>query len=139
MSGGATVDEGAGASLVWSTSSYTTQLVSINPSGWKRDAIDVTTLADTGKKYIRSKVIEPGQYEVTINYSPGNPPPIFGTYTQERFKLNFPLFGTQTTADSESVDGFISEVSGPPIKVGEAMQATMTIKLSGLKTTAAGG
>lgn len=128
---GPLVDVGTGATLTFSSTSYTTEIVNINATGRSRVAVDTTKLSSTAKEYIRGDLIEPGEYEVEIHYQPDNPPPIFGTTTAENFVLTFPIWGTQQTGAKEAVQGFIQNVDGPNVGIDEKMVCTLTIKLSG--------
>lgn len=132
---GLPVDEGAGGSLKFSSTSYTCEIVSITPSGQKRAALDTTHLASTAKTYMPGDLIDPGTLEVVIHYPPDTPPPFTAA---ENFILYFPKSGTQTTGASLTALGFISERSGPAVKVDEIMEQTITVQLSGVVSTAAG-
>ena len=76
---GPLVDVGTGATLTFSSTSYTTEIVNINATGRSRVSVDTTKLSSSAKEYIRGDLIEPGEYEVEIHYQPDNPPPIFTT------------------------------------------------------------
>ena len=128
---GPLVDVGTGATLTFSSTSYTSEIVSINATGRSRVAVDVTKLSSTANEHIRGDLIEPGQYEIEMHYQPDNPPPIFGTTSQENFVLTFPIWGTQQTGAKEAVAGFIQSVDGPNVGVDEKMVVTVTVKLSG--------
>lgn len=136
---GPNVDVGTGATLTFSSTSYTTEIVNINATGRARVAVDVTKLASNGyKEYIRGDLIEPGQYEVEIHYQPDNPPPIFTTVSQENFVITFPIWGTQQTGAKETIAGFIQEIDGPNIGIDEKMVCTLTVKLTGTISQADG-
>ncbi len=135
---GPLVDEGAGASLLFSTTSYTTEIVSINPSGRSRVAIDTTHLSSSANTHIRGDLVEPGELEVVVHHQPDNPPNISTTVTQERFQIKFPIWGTQQTGATETFDGFIQNIDGPNLVVGEKMESTITIKMSGVVSQADG-
>lgn len=132
---GLNVDEGAGGRLVLSTTSYTAEIVSITPSGRKRASIDTTHLASTAKTFMPGDLVDPGKFEVVIHYPPDTPP-VFSA--AENFTLYFPPSGTQTTGAYLRASGFIEELAGPPVKVDELLEMTMTVQLSGVVTTAAG-
>jgi hypothetical protein len=135
---GPLVDEGAGATLLFSATSYTAEIVSMNPSGRSRVAIDTTHLASTANTHIRGDLIEPGELEVVMHYQPDNPPNISTTVTQDTYQITFPLWGTQTTGAKETFVGFVQNIDGPNIAVGEKMEVTVTIKMSGVITQADG-
>lgn len=135
---GPSVDVGTGAILSFSSTSYTTEVVSMNIAGRERVAVDTTHLGSSAKTYIRGDLVEPGTIEAVINYAPDNPPPIYGTTSQENVIVEFPKWGTQTTGAKDTALGFIQAIDGPNIAVDERMEATLTIKLSGVVTQADG-
>jgi hypothetical protein len=130
---GPNVDVGTGSTLVFSTTSYTTEITNMSFAGQERKSIETTHLGSIGgNTYMRGDLVEPGTLEVTCHFQPDNPPPIYTTVSQENVVVTYPAFGTQATGAKQTVAAFIMSLDGPAIAVDEKMEQTMTLKLSGV-------
>lgn len=123
------VDTGTGAALVFTTSSWTAEIMSIEHSGVSREAIDVTHLGSTSARaFIPGDLYDPGELDVEYHHNPDNPPPF--TATAEIVQIKFPLSGTITTASQDKISMFIVDL-GKTIPLEDKMVGTIKLKCTG--------
>ena len=106
------------------------------------EAIDASCLSDTGfAKKVANDLVDAGSVQCTFFIPPGGnmsvPDPV-----QQTITVTLPA-GPESGASGATLtgDGFISEVSGPSINVGEIVEQTITFTFDGTTgpTLAAGG
>ncbi len=94
---GATVDIGTGATIVFGTSGFTAEVMSISIDGIDRESIETTHLGTTvpaanqygGRTYIPGDLADPGTTTIEINFNPDTLPPI--GLAAETITITFPL------------------------------------------------
>lgn len=129
------VDTGTGAALVFTTTSWTAEIVEMNLSGLTRESIDVSHLASTGGRvFIPGDLYDPGELEVKFHYNNDSRPPFTGA--KEIVQIKYPLAGTITTASNTKIDMFVTEV-GNTIPLEDKMEGTVKLKMSGTFTFSA--
>jgi len=137
--GGGTVDVGTGTTIVFGTTGYTAELLSISWSGMARDAIETTHMAtDTtpgttefgSATFMAVDIADGGTVTAEVHFNPDTTPPLGDTYTAETITITFPKYGTDATAANWAFSGFCTtfEVSAP---MEDKMTATLTIRVTG--------
>ena len=128
-----------GASVTFGTSGFDADITAINWSGINRPAVDVTHLGvtDPGANnfgnmlFLPSKIADPGELELTINFDPDDDPPMHAE--AETITLNF----AQITGDTSPADwegsGFVTGFSFNGAIQGK-LEGTITIKFTGAIT-----
>lgn len=126
------VDTGTGAALVFTTSSWTAEILSIARSGVSRPAIKVSHLgSSTYDAFIPGDLTDPGTFEVKFHFNPDSPPPF--TAVKEIVQIKYPLNGTITTASNDKIDMFVMDF-GNTIPLEEVMEGTIKLKCTGTVT-----
>lgn len=138
-----TVDQGHGATILFGTSSWTAEILSLGWNGASREAIPTSHLGTaapaTGKwgnmTFIPSDLSDPGNLEIEYHHNPDTTVPLDAV--AETITITFPSPpGVTTTGAKWSSSGFVTsaEVTAPDGK----MTGRMTVKLSGnIQKTAA--
>lgn len=135
MAGG-TVDVGTGTTLVFGTSSFTSELLSVGHSGISRVSIETshmgTAAPGAGKfgnmTFIPGDLSDPGELSVEFHFDPDQLPPI--DKVKETITVTFPLVAGDATAAKFASDGFMTDFEYTD-DLETKMTATATIKLSG--------
>ena len=100
-------DLGTGTTIVFATSSFTAELLSVSSSGLTREAYDTTDMSTTGSMTkAPKKLIDQGSVEIEFAFDPDAQPPISGP--TETITITFPLPDGQTTAATLVGSGFIT-------------------------------
>lgn len=128
---GPDVQEGHGATLVFATTGYAPNIVSINTPGVTRAALETTNLGTTGGKiYIPEKLPEFGELSFTVQMNPDALAPVDAP--AEAITLTF---GDAGAGNSSAADwdftGFVSEAGPASISTGEILVQDITVKVSG--------
>jgi len=134
---GTTIQDGHGTTIVFGTSSFSSEVVSIDWSGITRDAIDATHLASTapsatqfgGMEKIPPDLADAGELSVEIHTDPDKIPPV--NLVAETITITFPLVTGDSSATTWAGTGFVTGYSAN-ITSGEKMTTTMTIAISGV-------
>ena len=134
MAGGIHPDIGTGASLAYSSSTFVARITEIQWSGISREHPETTHLGSTdARAYLPGDLYDPGELSLSIQYEPGNEPPI--SAAQETITLTFPANTAQgiDTAATLAVTASVSEFSfGVPLE--DVITADVTFKCSGALT-----
>lgn len=129
-------DEGAGAVLVFGTSATVLNKVQIQSQGYSREALETTHHATTGgyKTFIPGDFVDPGTVTVTWRYDPDVQPPI--TAAVETITITYPIPAGSTASGgaTEAFSGFVQDWDAPNLEIDAIMDATLTIKKTGLPT-----
>lgn len=127
-------DTGNGASLTFSDTTGTYHIVSISGLEVSRDVIEVTKLADTGRKrFIRDDLAELGEVTVTA-YSDAGAPSLFtdhGASLDETVTITYPQQPGGTSAGTVVFGGAITSIKSADAEMGEVMLIEFTIKGTG--------
>lgn len=118
-----------GATVVFGTSAFSAELMSVGLPGVTRQSIDTTHMGTTvARTFIPSDLIDWGELEIEFAFDPDNEPPMDGV--AETITITFPIpsggIGGATIAGSGFFTNF--SMTGP---LEEKMTATATIKWSG--------
>ena len=133
---GATVDIGTGTTIGFGTSSWTSELLSIDWSGISREAIETSQMATAAagankfgnRTYVPGQLSDPGELTCEFHLDPDKEPPI--DQPAETITVTFPLVSGDSTAANWACSGFATGFSAS-IPLEDKMTATMTIKLTG--------
>lgn len=128
-------DTGNGASLSFSATTGSYQIVSISGLEVTRDVIEVTKLSDTGRKrFIRDDLAEMG--EVTVSaYSDAGAPSLFtdhGADLDETVTITYPQQPGGSTAGTVVFGGAITSIKSADAEMGEIMLIEFTVKGTGV-------
>lgn len=135
MAGG-TVNNGTGVAIVFGTSSFSSELLSIDGSGVSRVSIDTShhgTAAagalDFGNMTsIPGDLSDPGAIDIELHFDPDQEPPI--DQPAETITITFAKFAADATATIWAASGYMTDFNwGVPLE--DKMTATATIKFSG--------
>lgn len=125
------VDSGTGATLVFSTSSWTAEITDIKHSGKKRPSLKTSHLgltAGAGELFQPGKLFDPGEIDIEFHFNPDSPPPY--TATAENVSIKFPIVGTITTGSKDQINAFVIDF-GETIPLENIMMGTAKLKCSG--------
>ena len=111
-------------------SGFFAEALNVNLSGWERESIDVTHQGTTvAREFLPSKLYDPGEMEVEMQFVPGTAPPI--SSAPETITLTF----TDTPATTYQMEGFMSAFTVTS-ELENKYTANSTIKFSGAITVA---
>lgn len=119
-------DLGTGITIVFGTSAFSAELLSINGTGATRGEYETTNMATTGDKtFSPMKLAEQGTIDMEWAFDPDAQPPIAGA--AETVTITFPLPAGGLTSATLAGSGFITsfEWTGP---LEEKMTATATLR-----------
>lgn len=90
------------------------------------DPVDITSLADTERKFTASNLFDGGEFSIDLIYT-GAPPAITATGTGSTFTITFP------DASTVSEKGIVTKVGGITGSVGstDPLVVKVTIKVTG--------
>ncbi len=123
-------DVGTGTSIVFGTSSFSAEILSLNGSDISRPDVDTTHLGTTGyKTYMPGDLVEGGTLDMEFAFDPDSQPPIAGA--AETITITFPMPSGGSTAATLAFSGYINtwSWSGP---LEERMTGSATVKVDGL-------
>lgn len=119
-------DSAIGTTLVFTTSSYTLNVLSATPSENAVNALPITTLATTGfREYIPGTIKEAGEMEIVALHDPDLEPPIG---TVDTMTLTWPLPSGQAVAGTLAGTGFVQSFQVQELNSED--DAPMTINIS---------
>jgi hypothetical protein len=134
---GTAVDLGTGTSILFGTSAFSAELLSISWTGISREVVDTTPLSITpaaagtigNRRYKGAHAVDPGSLECEFHFNPTLTPPI--GEPEEMITITFPLVEGDLTATKWQANGTMTsyEISG--IQLDTKMVARSTIKLTG--------
>lgn len=127
-------DEGAGASLTFATTTLNTfEVTNIQAQGISRESLETTHHGTTGghKTYIPGDFRDPGTIAVTFWYDPNGPRPPIGS-AAENVTVTYPPPSGVNNGATEVATGFVTDWDAPALEIDSVMEATMTIKRSGV-------
>jgi hypothetical protein len=133
---GSPVDVGYGTTVVFGTSAFSAELLSVDWGGISREAIDVTHMGSGAPgagvfgnmEFIPNDISDPGELTMEIHFNPDTLPPIDAV--AETVTVTFPLFAGDTTPADWEGSGFVTSYE-PTVPHDDKMTATMTVKFSG--------
>ena len=123
-----TAVDGFGTTVVFATSGFTANLLSVDGPGVERAAINSSHMATASSymTYIPAKLSDGGSVDIEFEFNGADAPPI--TAAAETITIDW----AGDTGDGEySFTGFMTNYS-PSASVGERMTATATLKVSGV-------
>ena len=124
-------DEGSGATLTFGTSGTSLDIVSIQAGGVTREALETSHLdTSTGKTFQPGDLHDPGEISVTWRYNPNVRPPY--TASAETITITYPVPAGGSSGATEASTGFITSWDAPTLENDTIMDATLTIKRSGV-------
>ena len=150
----ALVGIGTGTTLAATTSSWTSNLLSVDWSGIKRKSLATSSMGTTPGSYfqgtttsvstqfgsetfIPGALSDPGSLKVKVQFNPDKIPPIDAAV--ETWTVTFPKSGTQTTSgDKWAASAFVTDFDLTDA-LETIMEATMTLKVSGAVSFTQGG
>jgi hypothetical protein len=127
---------GVGTAITFS-SGFCAEITDVKIGGLSREAVDVTNFGSTGgfKEFIPSTLIDSGELEVELIYTPGTAPPIGGD--AETVTITFPVASGDTTGGSISCSGFLTDAE-ETVPMDDKISQSVTIKFTGERTYTAG-
>ncbi len=122
-------DVGTGTTIVFGTSSFTAEILSVNGNDISREDVPTTHMGTTNyHTFMPSKLVDGGSIEMEIAFDPDSQPPI--TAAAETITITFPLPSGQSTAANLAFSGYVNSWSwSDPLE--ERMTANITIKVDG--------
>ena len=129
-------DEGAGASLTFATTTNNAfEVTSIQAQGISRESLETTHHGTTGghKTFQPGDFRDPGTIAVTVLYDPNGPrPPVAAA--AEVVTITYPVPSGDTSGATEASTAFVTDWDAPALEIDSIMEATMTLKRSGVIT-----
>lgn len=122
-------DTGTGATIVFGTSAFTAEIMSMSGNDISRADIDDTHLTTTGyRTYIPSDLLEGGTVEFEFAFDPDSQPPIDGA--AETITITFPIPAGDSSGATLAFTGYINNWSWS-VPLEEKMTGSATIKVDG--------
>ncbi len=123
-------DVGTGTTIVFATSSFSADVLSVNGNDISRADIETTHMGTTGyKTYIPSDLVEGGTVDMEFAFNPNSQPPVSGA--AETITITFPIPSGGTTGATLVFTGYINSWSfGDTLE--EKMTGNATIKVDGV-------
>jgi len=136
---GTSIQDGRGTTIAFGTSSFTSEVVSIDWSGITRDPIDSTHLGSAaptasefgGMEFIPPDLADAGEISLELHTDPDKIPPL--NLATEIITVTFPLVSGDTTPTKWVANGFTTGYSANATS-GEKITTTMTVKITGVIT-----
>jgi len=133
---GANVDVTTKTTVVFATSGFTAEIMSIGFPSISRESIDTSHFASTlpaqddfgSKTFIPACLTDAGEFTMEIHFNPITTPPI--ERATESITVTWPLSDGDTTSTIWTFDGFVTgeDMTGP---LDDKMTATITVKITG--------
>jgi hypothetical protein len=118
--------DGTGTTITFGTTSFTANLLSIDGPGAERGTINMSKMSSTTSEDFAPKgLYDGGELEMTIEHTGAQTPPI----DQVAETITITWAGGQTTVFSGFCTGY-----KPKAQIGERMEATLKIKVTGTVT-----
>jgi len=125
-------DTGNSTAIVFGTSGFTAELLSVDLGALTRESVRTTHLGTaTAETFIPADIYDAGELSVTIAHDPDTQPPF--TASAETITITWPLPAGQTTAATTAFSGFVTSYTSRA-SINERMEADVTIKITGSVT-----
>jgi hypothetical protein len=125
--------EGTGATIGFSTSNFTSDLISLNLPDVQRGEIETTHLGTIGAKTFKPTTLqEVGSFECEFDHNPGAVD--LTQAASETITVSYPLLSGQTTPARLTFLGFVTKQGGEEMKVDDRMTTKVSIRVTGPKT-----
>ena len=122
-------DVGTGTTIVFGTSGFSADLLSVSAGGASRESYDTTHMGTTGSKtFAPTSLVDQGTLDIEFAFDPDEQPPISGAI--ETVTITFPLPDGGSTAATLVGSGFVTDFSFSA-EVEERMTGSATLKWSG--------
>lgn len=122
--------EGTGASILFATSSFNSDLLSLTLPEKTRAEIETTHLGTTGAKTFKPAVLkEVGTIECEFDHQP-QAIDLTGTVA-ESITISYPLISGQITPTKLQFSGFCTKQGGEEFKVDDRMSTKVSIRVNG--------
>lgn len=121
--------EGTGASIAFSVSSFTSDLISLTLPEESVEVIDTTHLGTpTAKTSKPAKLKKIGSISCEFDHNPSAPRLL---RVEQTFTISWPLLTGQATPYKRVYTGYVSSEGGEEMKVDNKMTKKVTIEVSG--------
>ena len=118
-------DLGTGTTIVFGTSGFTAEILSLGSGGVSRDSYDTTDMATTGSMTKSpKKLVDEGTIDIEFAFDPNLQPPISGP--TETVTITFPVPAGGSTGATLIGSGFITDFSWSA-ELEERMTASATL------------
>lgn len=133
----AAADIGTGAAITFQ-SGFFALITNISWSGWERQAIDISTMANTNnaRTFMPSDLHDAGTLEVECLWDADDGVKTAMTASSETVTITYPVQSGGMTAATRAASGFLISASHE-VPLEDKMTATYTIKLTGAVTETA--
>jgi hypothetical protein len=127
--------DGNGTSIVFATSAFAANIISVDGPSVSRESIDCTHLGTTkSMEFFPANLGDAGELSLEIEFDPDIAPPIADNASAndvaETITITWPLPAGQSTAATWAFSGFATSYSGGATS-GERMTGSLTVKISG--------
>jgi hypothetical protein len=125
---------GLGSDIVFGTSAFTANLISITPGAITRDDIECTKLLSTvQKEWAPGDLIDSDVFTVVYHYDAENIPPY--NAAAELITMNFPLLTGDSVKPKLAGTGYINSFTpGGVLNADGRMEGTFSVKFDGIGT-----
>ena len=118
-------DTGTGTTIVFGTSAFTAELLSVTSGGVSRGSYDTTHMGTTGSMTKSPlALVDEGTVDIEFNYDPDEQPPISGV--TETVTITFPIPAGDSAGATLVGSGFITDFSWSA-ELEEKMTASATL------------
>lgn len=125
------VDVATDMTIVFATSGFTANILTIMPTGYERESIDTSHQQTPGAMtFTPAHLYNAGGVDITGHFNPDTAPPIEGG--KENVTITWPSGATW------AFSAFVTKYQGGADNLDQRMDFSMTIKISGAITIAAG-
>ncbi len=125
-------DEGHGCSITFGTSAFTGVLLAVNGYNFSRPAIETSKMStSTNHTFMPADLVDRGEIELEFEFDPSLTPPIASA--TETVTITFPVPSGLSTGATWAASAFMTNYA-PAARIGERMQASATLKVSGAVT-----
>jgi hypothetical protein len=122
--------EGTGSSIVFGTSAFTNDLISLTLPEKAREVIETTHLGTVGAKtYKPAKLKNVGTISCEFDHNPAADD--LTDNAIETITINYPLLAGQITPAKLQFKGFVTQQGGEEFKVDNKMTTKVTIQVDG--------
>ena len=124
-------DVGTGTTIVFATSGFSAEIISVSLSDISRAEVDVTHMSSTVKSFMPGDLVNWGSVEMEILFDPDTIPPI--DQAAESVTVTFPIPSGKSAGATAVGSAFLTKASGT-IPLEDAMKMTCTLKWAGAVT-----
>ncbi len=121
---------GTGTTVVFGTSAFSANLLSLTGPNEERVSVDATHMASTTMEFIPGELVDGGDADLELEFDGAFAPPISGA--TETITIDY---GGEGTGKKYTFSAFITAVS-PTIPLEDRMTATVSLKVTGAVTKA---